>query len=266
MKSLGRREIEISQIDVSNRLRPINPPHVEMLAQNIAETRLRTPIEVSVKGERYKLIAGGHRVAAFQLLKRSKITAEVFEATADQARLAEIDENLFRHELNPLDRAVFLSERKALYEKLNPAAKQGGDRRSKNQTAMIAVWSFSKDTADKLNLSERTIRMSVSIAQGLSRETREAIAGTWLTYRQADLFALSKLTPAHQKRAVAGLLAEEPKWASVGQAIQVINGRVAKKADGFARLMTAWSKATTAERKQFRDYINGAAKPSKVAA
>lgn len=262
MKSLGRKEIEISKIDVSNRLRPINPAHVSMLAQNIAESRLRHPIEVVAKGDRYKLIAGGHRVAAFQQLKRPLINAEIYEATVDEARLAEIDENLIRHELNPLDRAVFLAERKQLWEKLHPESKRGGDRRSKaaqDQTEIISVWSFAKETAEKIGLTDRAIRLAVSIATGLTAETRAAIAGTYITNRQTDLLALSKLTPAQQKKAVAGLLGEGPKWHSVGEALQAISGRVAKPVSGYDRLVTAWNKATAAERKQFRAYIEGPA-------
>lgn len=262
MKALGRKEIDISKIDVSNRLRPINPPHVAMLAQSIADTRLRHPVEVVVKGDRFKLIAGGHRVAAFQQLGRAKIEAELFEATVDEARLAEIDENLVRHELNPLDRAVFLAERKSLWEKLHPEAKRGGDRRSKaaqDQTEIISVWSFAKETAEKVGLTDRSIRLAISIATGLTAETRAAIAGTYITNRQSDLLALSKLNPAQQRKAIAGLLGEAPKWQSVAQALQAISGRVAKPVSGYDRLVTAWNKATAAERRQFRQYIEGAA-------
>jgi ParB family chromosome partitioning protein len=262
MKALGRQEIDISKIDVSNRLRPINPAQVAILAQNIQETRLRTPIEVVLKGDRYKLIAGAHRVAAHQLLKRAKIVAELYEASNDEARLAEIDENLIRHELNPLDRAVFLAERKALWEKLHPEAKRGGDRRSKaaqDQTETISVWSFAKETADKIGLTDRAIRLAVSIATGLTRETRDAITGTYITNKQSDLLALSKLTDAQQKRAVAGLLGENPKWETVAKAVAAIRGREAKPVSNYDRLVTVWNKATAAERRQFRAYIEGPA-------
>jgi hypothetical protein len=42
--------------------------------------------------------------------------------SADQARVAEIDENLIRAVLTPSERAAHHAERKALYLKLHPSA------------------------------------------------------------------------------------------------------------------------------------------------
>lgn len=262
MSALGTQEIDVSKIDMGERLRPISIPHAQLIAENIKESgRLRTPIEIRAgKNGRFKLTFGAHRLYAVRdILKLPKIRAEVTNATDEEARIAEIDENLVRHELNPLDRAVFLSERKAIWEKLHPETKRGGDRRSKDaqdQTENISVWSFARETAEKCGLTDRTIRLSVAIAQGLTAETRNAIAGTALTHKQADLIALSKLTPAEQKKAISGLLAKEPKWASVRDALDAIAGRKPKKVDGFARLVTVWNKATAAERRQFREFLN----------
>ncbi|WP_374653080.1 ParB N-terminal domain-containing protein [Dongia sp.] len=260
MKSLGLQKIDISKIDADGRLRPISPAHAALIADNIRETSLRNPIEVrTAKGGRFKLIAGGHRLAAIGLLKHPTIDAFVFEANDDEARIAEIDENLVRHELNPLDRAVFLAERKAIYERLHPAAKQGGDRKSKaakDQTETISVWSFAKDTADKVGLTDRAIRLAVSIATGLSPESRAAIAGTAFALKQAELLALAKLTPVQQRKALAGLLGDAPKFHSVRQAADNLTGRKPKAVDGYARLVTSWRHATGAERREFLAFLN----------
>lgn len=127
MKPLGLQSIPLADIDVSGRLRMVDPDHAALLAENMRQVgRLRQPVEVRErKGGGFKLIAGGHRYRAVEMLGWSEIEAFVFDASDDEARLAEIDENLVRHDLNPLDRAVFLAERKALYEKLHPQTKAG---------------------------------------------------------------------------------------------------------------------------------------------
>lgn len=127
MKELGLQTIRVADIDVVDRLRHVDENHAQMLAQNIKETGLRSPIEVRVnkKGDRFTLIAGGHRLKATQINEMVEIKAFVFEATDDEARLYEIDENLIRHDLNPLDRAVFMAERKRLYEALHPETAAG---------------------------------------------------------------------------------------------------------------------------------------------
>jgi ParB family chromosome partitioning protein len=258
MSSLGTQEIDVSKIDMGERLRPISIPHAQLIAENIRESgRLRTPIEIRAgKNGRFKLTFGAHRLYAVRdILKLPKIRAEVTNATDEEARIAEIDENLVRHELNPLDRAVFLAERKAIYERLHPETKKGTAGAAARHHATEII-SFARETAEKCGLTDRTIRLSVAIAQGLTQETRAAIAGTYLTHKQADLIALAKLTPAEQKKAVAGLLAKEPKWTSVREAIDAIAGRKPKKVDGFARLVLMWNKATAAERRQFREFVN----------
>lgn len=194
MKALGLQEIPIAVIDTTFRLRPVDEAWADALAENIRQAgRLRQPVELRAIAGGYRLIAGGHRLAACKRLEWETIPAFVFDATEDEARLAEIDENLIRHELNPLDRAAFLSERKAIYERLNPATKhgaQGGRGGKRNETEIV---SFSKNTAERIGLTDRTIRLAVMIAERLAPDVKGAIAGTWISKTQAELLALAKL-------------------------------------------------------------------------
>lgn len=257
MKSQGIQDIPISEIDTGFRLRPVDEGYAAMLAENIREVgRLRQPIEVrTVKGGGYRLIAGAHRLAACVKLGWEAIPAFVFEATEDEARLAEIDENLVRHELNPLDRATFLAERKALYEKLHPETKHGaqggrGGKRNEDDTM-----SFSKDTAARVGLTERSIQRAVLIATNLAPDVKGAIAGTAIAKNQAELLALAKLGPADQRAVLGMLLGERPKAGSVREAIGVLTNRPKKKPDGYTTLILAWRHATEAEREMFVDYL-----------
>lgn len=267
LKELGTQDIDVSLIDMGKRLRAISQPHAQMLAVMIDEDGHREPIEIRVmKGGRFRLIAGGHRFTAIRdVLKWPKIRARLFEASDDEARLAEIDENLFRFELNPLDRAVFLAERKAIYERLHPETKRGGDRRS-NQREMISVRSFAADTAKKVNLTARTIRLSVSIASGLSAETRTALAGTAFANKQSDLVALAKLAPSQQKRAIAGLTGASPKWRSLKQAIDAIGGRTAKPARSpYDAALAAVLRLTPKQQRQLVEQVAQGLKPREAA-
>ncbi|MBK8157950.1 MAG: ParB N-terminal domain-containing protein [Rhodospirillaceae bacterium] len=257
MKALGLQEIDVALIDVGPRLRPVNEAYVAVLAANIGQQkRLRQPIDVRVgKSGRYRLIAGAHRLAAVTQIEWSKISAFVYEANDDEARMAEIDENIVRHELNPLDRAMFLAERKKIYERLHPEVKKGAQGGRGGQRNESDIVSFSKETAARVGLSERAVQRAVSIANGLTVETRKAIAGTSFALKQAELIALAKLTAPQQQKVVRLLLADNAKFRSVRQAADSVAGRTAKPVDGFARLVTVYRHATAAERRQFRAWL-----------
>ncbi len=262
MNRTARKPIEIARIDMGERLRALDPAHVEFLAASIQEQGLRNPIEVEEAKDGFRLIAGAHRLAALKSLGEHWVEATIYAGfLPGEARLAEIDENLVRRDLDPLDRAVFLAERKAIYEKLHPETRAGhaGATGKKAATATIAVAgfpSFSKDTAEKVGLADRTIRHAIAIATGLTPASRAALGGTRIARKQSELAALARLTPAEQKKAIAGLLGEEPEFASVKAAVDAIKGRKTKRTNGFERLCLAWRKASAAERRQFRAFID----------
>ncbi len=260
MKALGLQTLRVADIDFGDRLRQVDTAHADLLAQNIREVgRLRQPIEVRTrkgrgKGVRpYVLIAGGHRLQAATILGWEEVDAFVLEMTDDEARLAEIDENLVRHELNPLDRAVFLAERKALYEKLNPETKAGVAGAEAKHGRANDIMSFAADTAERCGLTERTIQRAVAIATGLRPDIRQRIAGTFLARKQSGLLALVKLSPAEQAAALDLLLAEEPKAKTVEQAARLIRGvRASTDADAaLSKLLRAWRDAPAATKRAF---------------
>ena len=79
------------------------------------------PIIVRPRGDTgFWLVAGRHRLEAAKRLKWPMIRALVLE-NADEAELAEIDENLIRADLSPAERALHVSRRKDLYEKVAPS-------------------------------------------------------------------------------------------------------------------------------------------------
>lgn len=262
MKSLGLKPIAVGAIGFGDRLRPVDEPHAQLLAENIAQVgRLRSPIEVRLvkpkKGQlvAYTLIAGGHRLRAAQILGWEEIEAFVFEGSDDEIRLYEIDENLVRHELNPLDRAVFLAERKAIYLRMHPETAAGVAGGKARQGAASDIMSFAAATALKCGWTERTIERAVFIHSRLAPDVRVRIAGTKLAKTQSELLALAKATHAEQRAILEMLLAEQPQARSVEAARKALGGgrdSATPDADAkLSKLLRAWRDAPMATRRAF---------------
>ena len=115
----------------------------------------------------------------------------VKELDADQAQLAEIDENLIRAELSPAERAAHVAARKAVYERLHPETKHGGDRKSKSRSQNAYLKSFVADTAKKTGKHHGTVARDVK--RGKDILDVAALAGTSLD-KGAELDALAKLS------------------------------------------------------------------------
>ena len=150
-----------------DRMRRLRPEVVTELAGSIREQGLLQPIVVRTKprgGLGYILIAGWHRLMAVRELKLDSIRASVLDGIdADQAALAEIDENLVRADLSAAERALHIGTRKPLYEKLHPETRKGsaGGRakankgaKSQNGTTQSA---FVDDTAAKTGKGRSTV-------------------------------------------------------------------------------------------------------------
>jgi ParB family transcriptional regulator, chromosome partitioning protein len=249
--------IPLDQIEVGERLRAVDADYVALIAESLADRGLDTPIIVTGAGAdgRHRLIAGGHRVAAARQAGWTEIAAKVVEVTELEAKLIEIDENLVRRELSALDRAVFLAERKRIYEALNPATKRGGDRRATKPTS-VSVWSFGKATAAKLGVDERTIQRAVARA-AIRPDVRAMIAGLPIADSGAELDKLAALSPDLQFE-VARRLGGQTR--TIATALVAINGapRTDSRAQAdkqYAALLSAWRKAGKAARRRFLTFL-----------
>jgi ParB family chromosome partitioning protein len=256
MKELGLQSVPVAKIDKSGRLRPIDRAYATLMAENIRETgRLRQPIEVRKVRGGWKLMAGGHRLEAVEMLGWTEIPAFVFAATEDEARLYEIDENLVRHELNPLDRATFLFERKAIYERLHPETRAGVAGGKARQGAATDIMSFARDTAERVGLTDRTIQRAVLIATKLDASVKSRLAGTWIAQTQAELLTLAKLPPAEQRAVVDLLLADSPQAKTVKAAHRLVIGAPHADEDpadrAFERLYSVWGRASRQAKRAF---------------
>ncbi len=255
-------DLPLKDIVVPERLRPTHQDWIEVLASSMAELGLKEPVVVrEVKRGRSKqieLVAGAHRLAAAERLDWKEIPVSLVEASDLEARLIEIDENLMRRELSPLDRAIFLNERKKVHEEMYPETKHGGDVKSadfkeKNQMANLAT-RFSKAAAEKTGLSERSIRRAVSIIVRLSPDVIELVRSTGLAESGKELEALAKKEPAAQ-RAILNVIADgnaqKVSQAEVLLSMKSSMAPVSEEEKAFRTLLASWNRLGRKRRRQF---------------
>jgi ParB family transcriptional regulator, chromosome partitioning protein len=252
--------VEISAIRVPERLRPVDPAAVEMLAASFLERGQDTRIIIRADGgsDRYVLIAGAHRLAAAKQMGWIEIDAELIDVSDDEARIIEIDENLVRRELSVLDRAVFLLERKLVWERLHPETAHGKARKSRqNKVANLATFQrFSKDAAARTGLSERTIRRASLLSEKLSLEVRDLLRLSRIADNQSQLFALAKMDDEAQ-RAIAIALATG-QASSLAKAIEIAGLSPRRNINPdealFQKFLNLWARSNRALRNRILVY------------
>lgn len=229
MTTYDIHDIPLHLIEVGeDRGRDLEPAWAEALAALIREQGLLHPIIVRPTGafRSYRLVAGLHRLRAFELNGAEVIPAYLSAAASDDdARLEEVMENLGRYDLIALDRCHHLFELKQIHERKYPQASRGGDKNvkkglkaTKRQSLPFGeaveddpadagqVFGFSEFVAEKVGLSARSIRLAVAIWTGLDPAVRRRLHGTALAGKQTELKALSEAPAALQGRVLDLLL------------------------------------------------------------
>lgn len=261
--------VPLAQIGIPERLRPVDEAWVEALAASMEDHGLEQPIvvrpckvtAVDIHAYQFILVAGAHRFSAAQSLRWLDIACVVRDIDEDEARLVEIDENLMRRELGALDRGIFLLERKTVYERLQPQAKRGGDRRSfKWQTLPFDPKRFTAEVADKVGLSERAVRMAIEIASKLDPDTISLLRGTKHADNQQTLLALSREPNPAKQRSLAQAMRDGAKTVhgariAVGDETPAIDNPQERH---FATLLSTWMLADPVTKKRFLDAIDAA--------
>ena len=204
--------IEISKIIIGPR-RALGD--VTELAESIKEIGLLNPITVT---KDYALIAGHHRLKAFEALGIDLIPIRIIDCTALQAELAEIDENLIRNNGTELEQGISLARRKVIYLELHPETGHG--KATKNKEDIVS--SFSQDTSNKTHQAERTTRRKVSIGEKLGGIATE-IKAAGIDDSQKDLTDLAKLKDKSPELVQAVLSMVTSESLSVKSAIRQIS-------------------------------------------
>jgi ParB-like chromosome segregation protein Spo0J len=191
--------IPFEDIVVGARMRQLREPTVTKLMESIREVGLLNPVSVTRgEGKKFNLVAGHHRLEAVKRLKIfARIQVIVIDAIkdADQATLAEIDENLCHAPLTPAEEALHVDRRKQLYEKLHPETRHGAIGRGREKSSQVEN-SFVEETAKKTGKGESTIARAA--ARGKKVKVLADIAGTALD-KGTELDALAKLDESEQR-------------------------------------------------------------------
>ena len=207
-------EIQISDIEIPSgrELRT----DITALADSISHVGLLNPITVQTttiykeaqeSRDGYSLVAGLHRLEAVKSLGYETIMAVVVELEDLKRDLAEIDENLVRLDIPVIDQADRMKLRQHIYEGLGLTSEVGGDRKSaeykeKNQDEIISGW-FTKDTADKTGMSERSIQFLTQISKNIGHDLKAEIRGSPLAYKHNELVKLARIKDHKEQRAAA---------------------------------------------------------------
>jgi ParB family chromosome partitioning protein len=249
-------KLPLASIIVGKRLRPIDPARVAILAESMDAKGLDQPIVVRPLGAgRHALTIGAHRLAAAEQLGWPEIDGVVTAHSEPEAELAEIDENLIRAELSALDRAVFLTARKRVWEALHPRARHGGDRRStarKISSGEASPLGFSVSAAEAVGLSPRTIREAITLAAALGPELIDRLRSRPIADNAVELKALAKLDDRDRARA-ADQLATGKAQNLAGALKAIGRGKPDLAADEqiFRSLVALWSRAGAKAKKRF---------------
>lgn len=228
--------VPIEDIRVGKRLRGLRQAAVTELVESISRTGLRTPISVAKgiekrpgnsDGVAFDLVAGNHRLEACRRLGWQEIEADIVQMSPDECLLWEIDENLCRADLTELERGEHLAQRKAVYERLHPGAKQhiagalAANAAMGNASANLAAASFAEDVADKIGASDRTVHRAIRRATKIDEKVRDRIRDNpEIANNGSELDALASLDRELQKKAVS--MVEAGTAESVRQAKRLI--------------------------------------------
>ena len=197
-------EIKIAQIKISADRREVDMNAVNQLAESIRELGLINPIVVDTE---YNLIAGLHRIRAFEVLGFTSIKCTVVDFDALRAKLLEIDENFVRSPLTEWEKCEVLSRRKKIYEELHPETKHGGDRKSEKIKKAERLLdseppkSFTKDTAEKLGISETAVARRVRVAEKVTPEAKKVLEGEKSKFNLTEGLKLARIDPEQQEEA-----------------------------------------------------------------
>lgn len=192
--------VPIDQIHIGQNRRPVKGEKVDDLKESIKANGLLNPITVDQK---LNLIAGLHRLTACKLLGLEAVECNIVNyQDADQARLAEIDENLIRNELEPLERSELWFERDQILVRMGLRAKAGDNQHTHKGSEMISPPpKRTVELAREVGYSERTFQHGKQIAKSIHPEVKQIIKRSPIADSPTALLKIARA--GSQERAAA---------------------------------------------------------------
>jgi len=229
--------IEVGLIDAGTRLRPVDMARAEGIAASIQKEGLLHPLDICRLPGRtdYLLVCGGHRLEAVKLLGWETVPVFLRSNDAMERLAREVAENLFRADLTPLDRAMFVTRLMQVEKaRLGIAPDKDGNAlnsrdnsvRKKQMKHDLCIvhksLGLQQSVAARFGLSQSSVSRDLAlngIAPGLIERVRRLPIGE----HAGQLRQLAKLDPGAQTKAVE--LLEGGKAKSVSDAVAVKDNR-----------------------------------------
>lgn len=207
LNSVVTKPVPINMIVIGGHRRPLRD--LSDLKASIASVGLLHPVVLTSD---LRLVAGLHRLRACEGLGWSAIPATVLSLKRVEAEIAELDENLARHELTVLQRAEALARRKELHEALHPETRRGvaggkASGASRGATGTSVTLSLVRQVAAKTGWSRRTIEREIQIAKSIPDDVRELLHGTSVADDKMALVRLGRLPVVEQRKVVERIAA-----------------------------------------------------------
>ncbi|MDJ0674814.1 MAG: ParB N-terminal domain-containing protein [Calothrix sp. MO_167.B42] len=192
-------KINIDKIYIGTNRRPIKEEKVKQLKESIKTNGLLNPIVID---SQLNLIAGLHRLTACKQLGLEEVECNIFDYQNDeQARLAEIDENLIRNELEALERAELWLERDRLLASMGLKAQPGDNQYTQAGGETVSLpGKTNLDFAQEIGYSKRTLQHGKQIAKDILPEVKDIIKGTAIANSPTKLLKVARA--GNQERAV----------------------------------------------------------------
>ncbi|MCW5711313.1 ParB N-terminal domain-containing protein [Shinella sp.] len=255
--------LKLKDLYRGDRLRPVDMGIAAAIGASFEERGQISPITVrrtpakNKGGTPFTLIAGGNRCAAAEIIGWDELDALVVQADGAEAQMIEIAENLYRNELNALDRAIFVLKYRELWEEAHGKVERGGDRRSNPHDADL-IFAPGREVArsvkDKLGFSEDKYERAVRIGKNLHPVLRAAVRGTEAETDQSKLLKLARL-PADDQLRVAAALKEKPDLKLALSWLKPEKAAVDPQAALLTKLIAAWENASEQTRQEFLVHI-----------
>ena len=155
--------VAIDKIRVGLNRRPVKPQKVTELMGSIKANGLLNPITLD---QNFNLIAGLHRLTACKMLGLDRVECNIITCEdAEHARLAEIDENLIRSELDTLERAELWLERDQILEQMGLRARTGENQYTKKGSESISPPAKTTlELAKEVGYTERTFQQGKQLS------------------------------------------------------------------------------------------------------
>lgn len=199
--------IAIDKVSIGSNRRPLKDNKVAELMQSIQANGLLNPITLD---QNLTLIAGLHRLTACKLLGLNQIECHVVNCkNSDQSRLAEIDENLIRNELELLERSELWLERDRILERLGLRSRAGDNQYTPKKTVNLGGELGSPPTRTTLELAresgftDRTFQQGKQIARDITPEVKAVVRGTPAAKSSKILLKVARAGGEERRQATA---------------------------------------------------------------